>query len=224
MDKLKGKFSGWFVFGESAPENIGIYGPPNSGKTTLTNRIIKESTGLGAEEEQDEEELEEELGSASHIPHETRRADKKEDVTIEHDGEEVTLNVVDTPGVETQVDYEEFVDYDDFEGDEEDAIERSREATEGISEAMRWLRGDIDGVVYVLDSTKDPFTQLNTMVMGVIESEDVPAVVLANKIDEEDSNVERIRNAFPQYDVIPVSALRGENMEEMYKSISENFG
>lgn len=202
--------------GESSPKNIGVYGPPNSGKTTLTNRILMDQADVN-------EENEDMLGSESAVPHETRKAEKKEEIEIKHNNSSVTLGIIDTPGVDTQVDYEEFLEYDEIE-DKDVAVDRSREATEGIAEAMHWLRGDVDGVIYMMDSTRDPFTQVNTMILGIIESQDIPAVILANKIDLDESNVDRIRNAFPQYDVVPVSALEGDNMDDVYKSLSENFG
>jgi len=43
---------------------IGIYGPPNAGKTTLANRIARDWTGDA-------------VGPVSEIPHETRRARKR---------------------------------------------------------------------------------------------------------------------------------------------------
>lgn len=193
---------------DSEPKRIGIYGPPNSGKTTLANRIARDWTGDA-------------IGSSSEIPHETRRARRKKNVTIERDGGVVNIDIVDTPGVSTKVDYEEFVDHG---MDEEDAMRRSREATEGIAEAMHWLREDIDGVLYVLDSSENPFTQVNTMLTGIIESQDLPAVVLANKIDKEESDVERIEEAFPQHDTVPMSALEGDNMDEVYDTIAEKLG
>lgn len=232
---LKQKFSGWFgLFGDdTTPKNIGIYGPPNSGKTTLSNRIVTDWTDENAMRDDEGEEPEDadetsdgdstedgEFGSASHIPHETRRA-KRKTVSIEQEGKRVDLDIVDTPGVSTQVDYKDFMDYD-IEKDE--AVERSREATEGIAEAMHWLREDIDGVVYVLDSTRDPFTQVNTMLIGIIESQDIPVLIFANKIDLEDSSVKRIRDAFPQHKVVELSALEGDNMDEAYDSIAEYFG
>jgi len=195
--------------GESEdPKRIGIYGPPNAGKTTLANRIARDWTGDA-------------VGPESHIPHETRRARRKENVEIERDGHTVSIDIVDTPGVTTKVDYEEFLDHD-MEKDE--AVRRSREATEGVAEAMHWLREDVDGVIYVLDSTTDPFTQVNTMLIGIIESRDLPVLILANKTDLEDSNVQRIRNAFPQHETIELSALEGENMDEVYDQIAEKFG
>ncbi|SIR56381.1 hypothetical protein SAMN05421858_2842 [Haladaptatus litoreus] len=196
------------LFTSEEPKRIGIYGPPNAGKTTLANRIARDWTGDA-------------IGPESHVPHETRRARRKENVEIERDGRTVTIDIVDTPGVTTKVDYEEFLDHD---MEKEDAVRRSREATEGVAEAMHWLREDVDGVIYVLDSSTDPFTQVNTMLIGIIESQDLPVLILANKTDLEDSSVQRIRNAYPQHETIPLSALEGENMDEVYTKIAEYFG
>jgi small GTP-binding protein len=196
------------LFADSEPKRIGIYGPPNAGKTTLANRIARDWTGDA-------------IGPESHIPHETRRARQKENVEIERNGNAVSIDIVDTPGVATKVDYEEFMEFD---MEEEDAIRRSREATEGVAEAMHWLREDVDGVIYVLDSTDDPFTQVNTMLIGISESRDLPALIFANKIDLEDANVKRIEDAFPQHETVELSALEGDNMDEVYDKIAEYFG
>ncbi len=196
------------LFSASEPKRIGIYGPPNAGKTTLANRIARDWTGDA-------------IGPESHIPHETRRARRKENVQIERNGRAVTIDIVDTPGVTTKVDYKEFLDHDI---DKDDAVRRSREATEGVAEAMHWLREDVDGVIYVLDSAEDPFTQVNTMLIGIIESRELPVLIFANKTDLEDSNVKQIANAFPQHETVPLSALEGENMDEVYDKIAEYFG
>ncbi|MFW5920059.1 MAG: GTPase, partial [Halanaeroarchaeum sp.] len=161
------------------------------------------------------------VGPESKVPHETRRARRKENVEIKRNGNSVTIDIVDTPGVATKVDYEEFLDYDLVE---DEAIRRSREATEGVAEAMHWLREDVDGVIYVLDSTNDPFTQVNTMLIGIIESRDLPVLIFANKIDLDESSVQRIENAFPQHETVPLSALEGDNMDEVYTKIAEYFG
>jgi small GTP-binding protein len=196
------------LFSASEPKRIGIYGPPNAGKTTLANRIARDWTGDA-------------IGPESHIPHETRRARRKENVEIKRNGKTVSIDIVDTPGVATKVDYEEFMEFD---MEEEDAVRRSREATEGVAEAMHWLREDVDGVIYVLDSTDDPFTQVNTMLIGIIESRDLPALIFANKIDLEGSNVKRIEDAVPQHETVELSALEGDNMDEVYDKIAEYFG
>jgi len=77
---------------------IGIYGPPNAGKTTLANRILRDWTG-------------DVIGSPSDIPHETRRAKLREGVKIEVDGKTLTIDIVDTPGIATKIDFHEFLKY-----------------------------------------------------------------------------------------------------------------
>lgn len=207
LSSVKNKFTSALGL-ESEPNRIGIYGPPNSGKSTLANQICQDWTG-------------EPLGAEGPVPHETRRAKKRENVTIEHEGQKATIDVVDTPGVATEVDDADFVD---FGMDKESSEQRAREATEGIAEAMQWLREDVDGVIYMMDSTEDPFMQVNTMLLGIIESRDLPVVVLANKIDLEESESQKIADAFPQHTTVPVSAKSGENMEDVYKQIASNFG
>mgnify|MGYP001103776636 FL=1 len=100
---------------------IGIYGPPNAGKTTLANRIVRDWTGDA-------------VGPVSEIPHETRRARRKEDITITGtNGNSVIIDIVDTPGVTTKIDYNEFLEYG---LEKEEAIKRAREATGGVAEAV----------------------------------------------------------------------------------------
>jgi len=79
-----------------------------------------------------------------------RKKAQRKSVTIERNDATVNLDVVDTPGVTTEVNYEDFME----DMDKEDAVDRRRGATEGVAEAMHWLREDVDGVIYVIDSTK----------------------------------------------------------------------
>jgi len=197
------------VFFKKRRSRIGIYGPPNAGKTTLANRIVRDWTGDA-------------LGPVSEIPHETRRARRKEDVTISNgDGDSIVIDIVDTPGVTTKIDYHEFTEYGI---EKEDAVKRAREATEGVAEAMHWLREDIDGVIYMLDATLDPFAQVNIMMVGIIESRNLPVVIVANKIDLPDASPARIKSAFPQHPVIAISGLEGKNVDELYNKMIEFFG
>ena len=187
---------------------VGIYGPPNAGKTTLANRIVRDVTG-------------EALGPASEIPHETRRARRKEGIEISAgSGSKLKIDIVDTPGVTTKIDYHEFLEYGMEEGE---AINRAREATEGVAEAMHWLREDIDGVVYVLDSTQDPFMHVNIMMVGIIEARKLPVIIVANKIDLPDAAPQRIKSAFPQHPVVEISGLEGNNMDALYAKMAEVF-
>jgi len=196
------------AFFKKKRSRIGIYGPPNAGKTTLANRIARDWAGDA-------------VGTVSEIPHETRRALRKQDICITGaNGHSITIDIVDTPGVTTKIDYKEFLEYG---LDKEEAITRAREATEGVAEAMHWLREDIDGVVYMLDSTSDPFQQVNIMMIGIIESRKLPVIIAANKIDLPDAAPQKIRSAFPQHPVVPMSCLEGKNIEELYEQMVHSF-
>jgi signal recognition particle receptor subunit beta len=107
--------------------------------------------------------------------------------------------------------------------EKDEAIIRAREATEGVAEAMHWLREDIDGVIYMLDATLDPFMQVNIMMVGIIESRDLPVIIVANKIDLPEAVPSRIRSAFPQHPVVAISGLEGRNTEELYEKMIQNF-
>ncbi|MDI6810917.1 MAG: GTP-binding protein, partial [archaeon] len=43
------------------------------------------------------------------------------------------------------------------------------------------------------------------------------------KIDLVDASPQRIIDAFPQHPVIPISALKGDNMEDLYEEMARNF-
>jgi small GTP-binding protein len=186
---------------------IGIYGPPNAGKTTLANRILLDWVG-------------DVMGSTSEIPHETRRARLREGVKIEVDGRTIMIDIVDTPGLATKIDFHDFLKYG---LSEEEAKRRAKEATEGVIEAIKWL-DDLDGVILVMDSTEDPFTQVNITIVGNIEARKLPLIIAANKIDLPNASPARIKSAFPQHTVVPISALKGLNMDTFYRVLAEKFG
>ncbi len=208
FDSIKRNFSGWLrkVF-KKRIARIGIYGPPNAGKTTLANRIVREWSG-------------DTMGSTSEIPHETRRAKRREGLTISSNGSSVTLDIVDTPGLATKIDFHDFMS---FGLEEEEAKRRAKEATEGVIDAIKWLE-DLDGILLVMDATEDPFTQVNVTVVGNMEARRLPLMIVANKIDLPDSAPARIHSAFPQHPMVSISALEGFNIDKLYNAIAENFG
>jgi hypothetical protein len=200
-------FARWLlsIFGKRHVR-IGIYGPPNAGKTTLANRIARDWTG-------------DIIGIVSEIPHETRRSNEKKNITINDGHSSLTLDIVDTPGIATKVDFHDFIKYG---LSEEESRQRAKEATEGVIEAIRWLE-DIDGVVIVMDCARDPFTQVNITVIGNLEARRLPVLIAANKIDLEGASPATLKSAFPQHQVIPISALTGYNVENLYGAMIKNF-
>ncbi|WP_406655901.1 Era-like GTP-binding protein [Methanolobus sp. ZRKC2] len=186
---------------------IGIYGPPNAGKTTLANRILRDWTGDA-------------MGSVSHVAHETRRARRREGVTIKTNGNSITLDIIDTPGLATKIDFHEFME----QGmDEAESKRRAKEATEGVIEAVKWLE-NLDGVILVMDATEDPFTQVNVTVIGNMEARSLPLLIVANKVDLPESSPSTIRDAFPQHPMVAISALEGKNIDTFYEEIGKRFG
>lgn len=206
--RIRNKFKSLLrLFFKKNKVRIGIYGPPNAGKTTLANRILRDWTG-------------DVIGPESPIPHETRRAKLREGVKIEVDGKSLTIDIVDTPGIATKIDFHDFLK---FGLSEEEAKRRAKEATEGVIEAIKWL-DDLDGVLLVMDSTEDPYTQVNVTIVGNIEARGLPLIIVANKIDLPEASPARIKSAFPQHTVIPISALKGLNIDNLYKTMADKFG
>ena len=198
------------IFGKGHAR-IGIYGPPNSGKTTLANRIINDwSSDLNKED----------MGTVTEVPHETRMAKEVKNVVLQSTSGTVKFDIIDTPGITTKVDFHEFVE--DFGIGETDSRKRAREATQGVIDAIKWL-DEVDGILLIIDSAQDPYTQVNITILGNLEARKLPVILIANKIDLTDSSPAAVRDAFPQHPVIPISALTGYNMEKLYRSMVKYF-
>ncbi len=185
---------------------IGLYGPVNSGKTTLANRISLDWLG-------------EEMGKASVIPHETREIQMKENVIMKRGNKSLTFNLIDTPGIATKIDFENFLG---FGLKKKEAKTRAKEATKGVIEAIKWL-DNMDMVLVVLDSTLDPLNQVNITILGNLDARKIPVFIVANKVDLKNSSASRIRDAFPNYRTIGISAKNGFNLDELYDSLMKEL-
>ena len=190
------------LFKKKGEVKLGLYGPPNGGKTTLANKISMDWLG-------------EEVGKVSGIAHETREIQIKEQITIKSKSKELTFNLVDTPGIATKIDFEDFLKAG---LKEKEAKSRAKEATKGVVDAIKWL-DDMDTVVVVLDATKDPYSQVNITIIGNLEARKIPVLIVANKMDLKKADVKKVQAAFPQYDVIGISAKYGKKIDEFYEAL-----
>ena len=161
------------------------------------------------------------MGKTSDIPHETRRAKERKEVVIKAAGSRVNFDIVDTPGIATKIDFHNFVE--DYGMEEEKARDRAKEATEGVIEAIKWL-DNVDGVLLVMGSAVDPFNQVNVTLLGNLEARNLPTIIVANKFDLKEASPATIKEAFPQHPTIPISALKGYGMDNLYKAMVKYFG
>jgi GTPase len=189
------------IFGKQL--QLGLYGPPNSGKTTLANRMCADWLGT-------------EMGSVSKIAHETREVHLKEKLTIKNeDGQTITFALADTPGIATRIDYEDFVK----DGMSVSAAkQRAKEASKGVVQSIEWLE-KMDCVILVLDSTKEPYNQVNKMLIENLQERNIPMLIVANKVDLKRSNIDRIKTAFPDLEIIGISAKSGDNIDKFYEQL-----
>jgi len=190
------------AFKRKSDIKLGLYGPPNAGKSTLANRITKDWLG-------------EEMSSVSAVPHETREINIKENIVIKSGNKQLSFNLVDTPGIATKIDYEDFLK---FKMSKKKAKERAKEATKGVIDAIKWL-DSMDCVLVVLDATKNPYSQVNITIIGNLAARDIPVMIVGNKTDLKRADLKKIEAAFPQYPVIGISAEKGYNVEEFYKAL-----
>jgi small GTP-binding protein len=199
-----GLFKKWFgnLFKKRSNLKIGFYGPPNAGKTSLANAISEDWTG-------------ESLGAVSEVPHETRHVQFKEKVEIEYKGKKLVFKIVDTPGIATKIDYEDFLRYGMRT---REAKKRAKEATQGIIESIKWL-DDMDAVIVVLDASENPYSQVNLTIVGNLVARKIPVLIVANKIDLKNASIKKIESAFPDYPVVGISAKKRTNMEEFYAAL-----
>ncbi len=181
---------------------LAFYGEVNAGKTTLANRIAND---LGYND----------LGTVSEIPHETRKMVKLENAILIKDGYELNFTLMDMPGIASTVDYRNFVKFGLSEGE---AIQRAKEATKGILEAIKMI-DQVDVALVILDSTKVPFEQVNLTIIGNLQLQKIPIIIVANKTDLPDSRPELVRQTFSDQHIVAISAKTGDNINQLYDTI-----
>ena len=195
------------VFRKKKHIKLGLYGPSNSGKTTLANRICKDWLG-------------QEIGIISTVSEEKREVQIKEQINVKSNNNEISFNLVDAPELSAITDYEDLMKTG---LGKEEAKTRAKEATKSVIDAIRWLE-EMDAVIVVLDATKDPYIQVNITIVGNLSARNIPVIIAANKIDLKNAETKKFEDAFPQYAVVGISAKSGKNIENFYKALLKLIG
>jgi 50S ribosomal subunit-associated GTPase HflX len=78
--------------------------------------------------------------------------------------------------------------------------------------------------VVVLDATKNPYSQVNITIIGNLAARNIPVLIVANKTDLKKADIKKVEAAFPEYDVVGISAKTGENIDEFYESLFKLVG
>ena len=196
----------WRLWLKSKPKsvNLGFYGEVNAGKTTLANKIGKDWA-------------DQEVGVVSEIPHETRSIQKLEKVNFAANGTKLDLTLIDMPGIASSVNPKDFMRHGLSASE---AMERAKEATRGIVEAIKYLE-NVDVALVIVDATRTPFDQVNFTILGNLEHQSKPFIIVPNKIDLPEADIRLVRDAFSEYPIVPVSAIQGDGIEALYDKIAE---
>ncbi len=184
--------------------SVCLIGEVNTGKSTLANRFSNDFIGS-------------DMSAVSQIAHETRDLVTLEHVDFNHNGSKLDLTLVDTPGIASAIDYKDFVKQGITE---ENAIERAKEATSGVIKAIKYLQ-EVDVALVLMDSTKTPFDQVSLTLLGTLEMQKKKTIIVANKSDLPEAKPEVISSTFPNHKVVPISALYGKGIDELYSKLLE---
>ena len=71
----------------------------------------------------------------------------------------------------------------------------------------------------LLSAKIPPYPQANITIIGNLVARKIPVLVIANKIDLKKADIKKVEAAFPEYDVVGISAKKGKNMDEFYESV-----
>jgi GTP-binding protein Era len=184
---------------------LGIVGAPNSGKTTLANRICMEFCG-------------EELGVVSSMPHETRVVQSRKGIEVKAGGASLLVELFDTPGLSGHDELWDYYRHFVWSFGVPEADRRFGEARSGIGQTLALL-GELDAVILVIDLGRDPSRQVSDILLDMLDRCNIPIVIAANKIDALDETAPDEDYTFLGHPVVPISALHGTNMDRLYKAV-----
>jgi len=153
----------------------------------------------------------------SSIPHETTEVMVKEGIELDAgNGKKIRINLADTPGLTTKIDLKDFKG----RGLSKNQMEKRRQkAAMGVIDAIKWM-DKMHVALFMLDAANDIGYE-NVLLLENFRLRKIPFIVVANKTDLRKANIDKIKERYPGHKIIGISAQKGHNMDEFYKSVVE---
>ncbi len=125
-------------------------------------------------------------------------------------------------GIDTVGEYQTvFVDTPGLHREEKRAINQL------MNRAAQSSLGDVELVLFVVDSER--FNDDDEMALNRVRQSGIPTVLVINKVDKIDDKekllplIEKLSSMMPFKEIVPVSALRGNNLESLRKIIHDSL-
>jgi len=162
------------------------------------------------------------LGKVSSLPHETRAIKEIREVSFRVDGKTVTIDLIDVPGISHKNDlfkshYKAFLKH----MSKREARDRVHEAIKGVKIAVKSL-DYVDAALLVMDASESPYNPINAVILGALESRNVPVTIVANKTDLSRANADLVQEVYSDYRVVSLSCKKDESIESLYKAIAKH--
>ena len=60
---------------------------------------------------------------------------------------------------------------------------------------------------------------MNITIIGNLAARDIPVLLVGNKVDLKKADLKKMQAAFPQYDIVGISAKYGKNVKKFYEGL-----
>lgn len=93
-----------------------------------------------------------------------------------------------------------------------------------MNRAARGSLSDVDCILFVV-TAEEPWSEQETNILKYIQKEDVPVILVVNKIDRLRTHeellpiIEELSSRYPFKEIVPVSALRGTQLLQLQESV-----
>ena len=92
-----------------------------------------------------------------------------------------------------------------------------------IIETIRWF-DDADVVTILMDAEKEPYSQINTVLINSLMAKDIPVILAYSKIDLKKIDIKNIAVHYNRCPIVGISAQYGKNLKNYYENMLKLIG